>query len=295
MPAWLELALDYRCNLRCLGCHACHDTGERLSQRQALEQLRAGLTRGMTSLWLGGGEPTLRDDLLALVKTARALGYERVLVQTNGMRLAYPAYRDALLAAGTTDLRFNVKSHRPEVHDRLSRGECHALLLQALAGLAGKDVRVAADVLVTRTTMPDLPALVPFFAERGVRQLWLWLLSAADDDDPRVAGEVPRIAELVPFLEQAADAARALGVELRSLHTPVCTLPPARRDLAWSAASLGLVVTGPDGRSFPLEASPFEGGVYLPGCDRCSARGTCGGARADYLRIHGPDELVPLD
>jgi pyruvate-formate lyase-activating enzyme len=235
---WLEIALDYRCNLRCLGCHACHDTGERLTSSEALALLRSGRARGMKSLWLGGGEPTLRDDLLSLVRAARELGYAPITLQTNGMRLAYADYRAAVLRAGVTEVRLNVKSHRAEVHDRLSGGEkCHALLLDALAGLAGTGTRVAADVLLTRETGADLPETISFFASRGVESFVLWLLSAADapgeqsDEHLAVAAEVPRIADLIPALSAARDAARRLRVELTSLHTPPCTLPPERVSL----------------------------------------------------------------
>ena len=298
---WLEIALDYRCNLRCLGCHACHDTGERLTSSEALALLRSGRARGMKSLWLGGGEPTLRDDLLSLVRAARELGYAPITLQTNGMRLAYADYRAAVLRAGVTEVRLNVKSHRAEVHDRLSGGEkCHALLLDALAGLAGTGTRVAADVLLTRETGADLPETISFFASRGVESFVLWLLSAADapgeqsDEHLAVAAEVPRIADLIPALSAAREAARRLRVELTSLHTPPCTLPPEIRDLFTPSASLSFVVVGPDRRPFALESSPFEGGAYLEGCSSCSQRSLCGGPRADYSRLYGGAEFVPI-
>ncbi len=292
---WLEIALDYRCNLRCLGCHSCHDTGERLASSQAMELLRSGRAQGIESLWLGGGEPTLRDDLLSLVRAARELGYGKVTVQTNGMRLAYPQYRTALLAAGVTEVRLNVKSFRAEVHDRLSGGvSCHALMLEALAGLAAAGVPVAADVLLTRSTAPDLAETVSFFGSRGVGAFLLWLLSTADGAEVEVANEVPRIADLVASLSAAHRVARGLGVALTSLHTPPCTLPADLRELYTPASSLSLVVAGPEGRPFALESSPFEGGAYLEGCAGCDARARCGGPRADYRRLHGDQELVPI-
>jgi len=298
---WLEIALDYRCNLRCVGCHACHDTGERLASSEVVALLKAGRERGIPGLWLGGGEPTLRDDLLSLVRAARELGYAPITVQTNGMRLAYPEYRAALVGAGVTEVRVNVKSHRAEVHDRLSGGEkCHALLLDALAGLAGSGVSVAADVLLTRSTGPDLAETVTFFAARGVQSFTLWLLSAADAPDQAsgehaaVAAEVPRIADLVPALAAARAEARRLGVALTSLHTPPCTLPVELRDLFLPGGALSLVVVGPDRRPFALESSPFEGGAYLEGCARCVERARCGGPRADYVDLHGEAELVPI-
>jgi MoaA/NifB/PqqE/SkfB family radical SAM enzyme len=292
---WLEVALDYRCNLRCIGCHACHDDGTRISSEDAARLMREGRERGIESLWIGGGEPTLRDDLLSIVKTARGLGYARVLVQTNGMRLAYAKYADALVAAGVTHVSVNVKSHRADVHDRLSRADgCHALLVDALRGLAARDVAVSADVLLTRSTIADLPDVVPFYAALGVRRFVLWLLSAADVSERDVVDEIPRIAELVPYLARAAEAARAAGVALVSLHTPPCTLPHELRALFEPASSLDLIVVGPDGRAFPLEDSPFEGGAYVAACAACSVRSRCGGPRADYLRVHGDAEFSAL-
>lgn len=57
---WLELALDYRCNLRCLGCRACQGGDEALAPARALARLRQARASGVDGLWLGGGEPTLR-------------------------------------------------------------------------------------------------------------------------------------------------------------------------------------------------------------------------------------------
>jgi MoaA/NifB/PqqE/SkfB family radical SAM enzyme len=292
---WLEIALDYRCNLRCIGCHACRDTGDSLSTESAVELLRAGRRQGIARLWIGGGEPTLRDDLLGLVRAARKLGYVEVVLQTNGMRLAYPRYRDAVLAAGITEVRFNVKSHRAEVHDRLSGGpDGHRLLLEAIAGLAPSTVRLAADVLLARSTVDDLPATVAYFAGHGVKAFFLWLLSAADSREPGVADEVPRIADVATVLDAARLEATRAGASLASLHTPPCTLPAGLRSLFMPASTLGLLVVGPDARPFPLEQSPFEGGAYAEGCGRCEARPACGGPRADYVRIHGDVEFKPL-
>jgi MoaA/NifB/PqqE/SkfB family radical SAM enzyme len=233
--------------------------------------------------------------LLGLVRMARRLGYQEIALQTNGIRLAYEHYRSAALAAGVTEVRLNVKSHRAETHDRLSGGErCHGFLLEALAGLAHADVRRVADVLLTRSTAADLPETVAFFAERGVQSFALWLLSAADSADPDVAAEVPRIADVVPQIASAFESARRLGVGISSLHTPPCTLEEELRPLFAPASELSLVVVGPDARPFALEQSPFEGGAYTAACSACSERGRCGGPRADYLRIHGDREFVAI-
>ncbi len=239
----LEIALDYRCNLRCLGCRACDGAGDSLAPGRAAALLREAFEAGSRVVWFGGGEPTLRDDLLPLVSRARDLGYESIVVQTNGVRLSYAAYARALLGAGVTEVRVNAKSARAEVHDALSAVPgTHGLLVKALEHLASHGARVAADVLLTGSTAPHLDETLTFFADRGVKRFALWLLYAGDaaaGTDARqadVAREVPRIADVVPAIERAARVARERGLELLSFHTPPCTLPAGLRSLVAARA-----------------------------------------------------------
>ena len=288
----LELALDYRCNLRCIGCRACEDRGERIAPERAAALLREARDAGATAAWLGGGEPTLREDLPALVKRARDLGLGEVIVQTNAMRLAYPAYARALVEAGVTEVRVNAKSARADVHDRLSGEQgAHALLVRALENLSALPVRVTADVLLARSTAPHVDETVAFFADRGVRSFALWLLYGGDAS---VDEEIPRIADVVPAFERAHALAQSRGLELVSFHTPPCTLPPALRAAWRPARDLGIEVVDPGGHRFALDTSPFEGGGHVETCAGCAVRERCGGPRADYVRLHGAGEFRAL-
>jgi MoaA/NifB/PqqE/SkfB family radical SAM enzyme len=288
----LELALDYRCNLRCIGCRACEDRGERIPPGRAATLLREAREAGMTGAWIGGGEPTLREDLFALVRRARVLGFAEVVVQTNAMRLAYPAYARALVEAGVTEVRVNAKSARAEVHDRLSGEQgAHALLLRALENLSALPVRIAADVLLARSTAPHLDETVTFFADRGVRHFALWLLYGGELP---IDGEIPRISDIVPAFERAHALAHARGLELVSFHTPPCTLPPRLRAAWQPAKDLGIDVVDASGHRFPLHTSPFEGAGHVAACAGCAAADRCGGPRADYVRLHGAGEFRAL-
>lgn len=292
---WLELCLDYRCNQRCLGCRACEGGGEGLTTADAARWLRWGRAQRIEGLWLGGGEPTLREDLLVLVRQARQLGYREVLVQTNGLRLAYDRYTQALVEAGVSAVRLNLKSGEAAIHDAISQREgAHALVDQALGHLAARPVTLLGDLLLTRATLPGLAAAVGHYADRGVRSFSLWLLSAHDSPDPAVGAEVPPIAEVARALAEAAAVAAARGLTIESLHTPPCALPGPLRSLFRPPSSWGLVVVDGSQRPFSLEGSAFEGGAYLPGCAGCALRPGCPGPRADYLALHGGAEFVPV-
>jgi pyrroloquinoline quinone biosynthesis protein E len=293
--SWLELCLDYRCNQRCLGCRACEGGDEGLTTADAARWLRWGRTQGISGLWLGGGEPTLRDDLGPIVRQARRLGYGEVLLQTNGLRLAYDRYAAALVEAGVGTVRLNLKSADAAVHDALcQRDGAHALVEQALGHLASRPVALLGDLLLTRATLPGLAATVRHYSARGVRGFSLWLLSAHDSPGPEVGAAVPALAEVAGPLAEAARVAAGVGVTIESLHTPPCALPEALRPLFRPPSSWGLTIVDASQRPFSLEGSAFEGGAFLPSCQACALRPGCPGPRADYLALHGAAEFVPV-
>ncbi len=294
MPRWLEIAADYRCNQRCVGCFATQPDGPSMDSREAADALLRAYRDGARSLWLGGGEPTLRRDLLAIVSAARRIGYTRVKLQTNGMMLAYPKVVARCAEAGVTEVAFAIKGATADTHDRFTQTPgAHALLLDAMSAVRAAGLAMEGDVLVYRDTARELPAIVEAYTPRGVTAWRVWLLTARDDPD--AASQVPRISEVMPHLS----AAMALGLSARpdfitSLHTPPCTVPASDRACLFFARELSMRIVNPGGHAFMLEDSPMEGGRYLPGCGECSFRARCGGIRDDYLARFGGDEFTPV-
>jgi organic radical activating enzyme len=293
---WLEISADYRCNNRCIGCFSVlDDGGPSMSSSEVARALSAARQRGATCLWLGGGEPTLRKDLIATVRRARELGYERVKLQTNGMLLAYPDFTDRLVQAGITEVNFAIKGARAETHDRLTRTPgCHELMLEGMAQARRHDLPLEGDILVYQSNMAELPQMVQRYTEQGLRRFNVWLFSAADQGDRDLSQQVPRIADVMPFLTRAMDLGLGSAPDfISSLHTPPCTIPQSHRRAAFHAADLELWVQNPGGYGFFLEQSPIEGGHFLERCAGCRLRSGCGGIREDYLAIFGDAEFQP--
>ena len=292
---WLEITPDYRCNNRCVGCFSVDDHGPSMTPTEAITALDRAGREGTTSLWLGGGEPTLRRDLFALATAARSRGFDRIKLQTNGMMLAYAAFVQRCVDAGITEVSFSIKGAIAETHDRLTRTPgCFDLMLAGIERARAAGLTCEGDVLVYASNAGELPRVVDAFAPRGISHFRVWLLSAAETNDPNVRAEVPRMRDVVPALSAAHDAARTHGVVIESLHTPACVLPADRREIGFDVASLALTVVNPGGHSFSLESSPIEGGAFLPTCERCALRTRCRGLRADYLAIHGDTEFAPI-
>lgn len=99
----IEITED--CNLECSYCFA--SSGPSGKQRSAAEIIRLLETvkneAGTRPIQFSGGEPTVHDELPALVAHAHGMGFEHIEVNTNGITLAnQPGYAEKLCDAGVT-------------------------------------------------------------------------------------------------------------------------------------------------------------------------------------------------
>jgi MoaA/NifB/PqqE/SkfB family radical SAM enzyme len=296
MATWLEITADYACNNRCLGCFAVNNNGPSMAWPEVVETLRYGRAQGATGLWIGGGDPTLRKDLHAIIAAGRKLGYSRVKLQTNGMLLAYPELTRRWIEAGATEINLSIKGGTAATHDRLTRTPgCFDLMVKGLAQWRSHGLPAEGDILLYRSNVEELPATVRFFHERGVERFHLWMLSGAVQTGEDVSAEVPRMTEVVARLAETL----ALGLSTRpdfidSLHTPACVLSGDTRRSLFSAAGLDMIIANPGGYRFRLEESPIEGGTWTSRCADCRFRSSCPGIRADYAARFGDAEFQPV-
>ena len=99
------LEVTHRCDLGCPLCFAesTSDTAEPDPSLASMERMLRELfeAQGAVNLQLSGGEPTVREDLPEIIRTARKIGFTFVQLNTNGLRLASErGYAERLRAAG---------------------------------------------------------------------------------------------------------------------------------------------------------------------------------------------------
>lgn len=289
--ALLDLILTYDCNLACDYCTCANGLrGRMLPADAALQALRRGRTDGFDAASFTGGEPTVRRDLVGLVRAAKALGYRELKLQTNGLLLAHRPNLVRLLDAGVSLVHLSVQTHLVEPYDRMVRRPgSHPLMAAALEHLVASRVALCADLIITASTQHHLEEAVRWLAGRGVRRVDFQFVSLTDGNRDNVAS-LPRMTEAVPHLAAALAAARQLGLEARSLHLPRCLLG-ADAVHAWDPGSMRVRVVTPES-TFDLADSRLAGRVHVPACEGCPHRDLCPGVRPDYLAQFGDGEIA---
>lgn len=158
--SYLRISLTERCNLRCLYCMPedgveLTPASHLLSTEEVLRLARLFAAAGVNKVRLTGGEPTLRKDLVEIVRQLAAIdGIESIALTTNGITLARNL--SALKDAGLTHLNISLDTLRPERFLALTRRQGHGRVLEAirLASELGFDPGKCVAVVVENRWQP---------------------------------------------------------------------------------------------------------------------------------------------
>lgn len=127
---YLRLSLTDRCTLRCAYCRfdegICPKTKE-LSSDELIMLTEACVDLGVKRVRLTGGEPTLRKDIVEIVRGIAGLpGLEDLSMTTNGQMFSKMA--QDLKDAGLMRLNISMDSLKPEVFEKLTGGSLQKVL-----------------------------------------------------------------------------------------------------------------------------------------------------------------------
>jgi cyclic pyranopterin phosphate synthase len=123
---YLRISLTDRCNFRCLYCmpeHGAHfaPRDQLLTDDELVRVVRAAAAVGFEKIRLTGGEPTLRRNIVEIVREIGATpGIREISMTTNGLRLAEMAA--PLRAAGLTRVNISIDSLNAEKFRQMTRG-----------------------------------------------------------------------------------------------------------------------------------------------------------------------------
>jgi cyclic pyranopterin phosphate synthase len=128
---YLRISLTDRCNLRCVYCmpEEMHFSPrqELLTANEILTVAQAARDLGFDKIRLTGGEPTVRPELLDIVRGISALGFHAVSMTTNGLRLKELAR--PLKDAGLERVNVSLDTLDPDKFHRITRwGKLEAVL-----------------------------------------------------------------------------------------------------------------------------------------------------------------------
>lgn len=211
VPTERLLVVGLRCNNACVFCAQGALRQNSPSFPLDLESIQAG-----DAVAIVGGEPTLDSDLPGLLQRVLARSPRRVVLQTNGRRLAYLAYARSLAdAAPELALEISLQGSTAPMHDySTSVPGSFEQTVKGLANARAVGLPASVAVVVTRSNqrhLVDIARLAHALGARAVRFHPAEPLGRARSARDRV---VPNLEIAAPFLDAAEREARGLGLEV---------------------------------------------------------------------------------
>lgn len=303
----VEVQLGHRCTNRCRFCVSGQLTEQGLAPPIPLEQVRDALERaaeqGIRRVTLLGGEPTIQATFIPTLKLAQQLGFDDIVIFSNGARTHSEPFMEEVCALGRFTWRFSVQGGDAQTHDdTVGRRGAFARLIAGMRWLQQRGHDLTANTCACGCNHRSFAQLPELLIGLGVRQLHVDLVRPSGTG-VRSEGELkallPPFAELAPSLAAMLRAADRIDPtwDVHVGNVPYCVVPEHVDRIHHGGQPTATVTTDDRGslsrvwRKFPYQAT---GMVFPAGCAGCSVRDLCRGVPQEYVRFHGDDEFVAL-
>jgi radical SAM protein with 4Fe4S-binding SPASM domain len=119
VPLSVQLDLTYRCNERCIHCYLDHDDHGEMTTAEIKDLLDQMADAGVFYLTISGGEILMRRDFFEILEHARERTF-CIKLKTNGVLIREKEAK-RLRELGVETVQISIYSHRPEVHDAITK------------------------------------------------------------------------------------------------------------------------------------------------------------------------------
>lgn len=327
LPVLSEVAVTYRCNLRCRFCYAgCNCTVNPIqsSDEMTANQIKTILRKiylqaKVPSVSFTGGEPTLLPELPGLIDYAKTLGM-RVNLITNGTLISRKMAK-TFAARGLDSAQVSLEGITAATHEAIVRQKgAFNKTVAAVKHLKDAGILTHTNTTITKDNLEECPGF-PYYVKKefGNDKFSMNLVipsgSSSINDNILV-----KYSEIGPYLEEIIRASEQHEVEFMWYSpVPMCMFNSVAYGLGnkGCAACDGLLSAAPNGDILPCSSFADSVGNLLkedfstiwesrkaknyrekylahPVCKKCADFSICNGACPLYWQHLGFDELKKI-
>lgn len=294
----------YICNNRCTFC-INYDKRDIPSPSftEIKKQIVSSRKRGSTYLEIIGGEPTIRPDIISLIKFAKEQNFKTIMIATNGRMLAYEDFAKKIIEAGLNSIVFSIHGHSSKLHDSLTQspGSLEQLKrgvknVQNIIREMKINVDLGSNTTIVKQNYKYLPKIGEFIRTLGLHNAEFIFV------DPSYGGAfnkfnkiVPKISIVAPYIHKCLDIGKKYNIHHWHIrYVPLCHF----QDYLNQISELVEVKTFHTEHVAPDFYNPdAERGRQIVGrsktkrCQGCRLFSQCEGIWNEYLKYYGDSEL----
>ncbi len=287
-----ELTLGYTCNSNCKFCSICPDKRKiDKTTIEAMEDISQAKRQDFRLLGFGGGEPTMRKDIIKLTGFAKALKFQTIRIQTNGFLLGYKDFCNKLIEAGANFFKISVHGHKAEIHDYLTQVPgSFDLILKGIGNLQDLGIRVELNIVLNKINYKFLPQYINFFAGKQISSFCIIF--------PVYSGNMAlnqkkigiRICEAASYIHEALGLINDLGLDKGVVfNVPYCYMKGYENHVV---EKFNMKLIAPDLVVDDADADTKRVKIKPDSCKNCRFSPKCNGIWSQYLNLYGEEEFL---
>jgi MoaA/NifB/PqqE/SkfB family radical SAM enzyme len=306
--AHFEIQLGHLCNDRCVFCASGQATARGqaplLEPEPIARSIREARERGSKRIIFVGGEPTIQPMFLDMVKLAVDVGFERIVIFSNGSKTGRTELIDDVIATGGDfEWRFSVHGATRDAHERTTqRKGSFDQICKSLARAHARGQRITINMCVVTQNYESLGGLGALLTPYDVKQVHVDMLNPYDVapmPEAELHAMMVRYSELAAPLE-AMVRGFADGFDVNIGSLPYCVAPRLAPWIHHGGAPTWTVTADDSGgrgvqRGRSLFVVKSEKKWKPESCRACVFDERCSGVFGRYAERWGVGELVPVE
>jgi MoaA/NifB/PqqE/SkfB family radical SAM enzyme len=273
-----------------------------------MAEIKSAKMRGTEYLELIGGEMTIRKDFIKLLKFSNKLGFNTIMIATNGRMFAYKDYAKKAIEAGLNSVVFSIHGHNSKLHDDLTRvrgsfEQLHSGLknIKKSAKELGKDIHIGSNTTIVKPNYRHLEKIGKFIRSQGIKNSEFIFVDCNEGGAYNNFKElVPKISDAAPYIRDLLDVYKPDkdgNWDVR--YVPICyfkdhldRISEIKEKNIFKTEHLG---KNSDRRDYNYEERRKDIARIRPKkCEKCILYDFCEGLWKNYYQQLGDEELKPI-
>lgn len=292
----IDLKLGFVCNNYCRFCVQGDKRKEipPLSTDEAIKKIEQYREKG-NSIVFTGGEVTLREDLIELIRYTRKLGYTKIQIQTNARMLADYNYAKKLVEAGANEFSPAIHGHKPEIHDYLTRAPgSFKQTIMGIINLKKLNQKVITNTVITRSNFEFLPDIAKLLVKLKVDQFQFAFVHPIGNAYKNFFNIVPRLTIIMPYVKQGLLIGKKAGIPAFTEAIPYCFMRGFEDCIAENIIPSTIIVEPESVVEDYTQVRRNEGKAKGDVCIKCKLNHLCEGPWKEYPEKYGWEEFTPV-
>lgn len=305
IPSAIEDNLPYHllrvglaCNVECVFCNIPAESGA-YPLSLSLAQLKNMADEIFQKdphpkISITGGEPTIRKDLVDIIRYLKKKGARTIGIQTNAILLADKKLVKELKNAGLNKAFVSFHSHVPRIHDLLiMKKGGFARCARGIRNLLDEHIEVIINPVINALTYRNMPEYIEFVRKHfpTVRCI---SLSVVQPNHRALKNKkiIPQYGVISPFIEKTLDLADEYGIVV---NNPNCGVPLCIG--GWHKRQERCLDYNENiARKKNASGHPSQSQAKMkpPSCRKCAMDAVCNGVWREYAELYPLTDLTPI-